>query len=356
LKQSLKVKVSVMKRSAGLGVRTIILFALFLASLAFMATPFLGNVVTQIQQQPQETTSQLETLIPPTEPATPRIIPDPCSNSESLPQNENTYPNQDELVQFALDEINYMRTLYGLTNVTLSKNPCGQLHAEEMLENRYMSHWNLAGYKPYMRYTEAGGTGSVSENVGYQYNSYEIDQRKAIRDITEGMMYNDAEWDWGHRDNILDPRHNRVSLGVAYDENYLYLVQDFEDYYFKNFDLEREGKNIRIELTVTQVEWEPSHIQVHYDPHPKSVAVEDMNTPPYNGAYNGGQYIGVMAPENMYAETGVTVSAEEWSVAGRSFLTYFNLQGFYKENGKGVYTLYLYSNEESWTTISIWLN
>lgn len=345
-----------MKRCAALGVRTIILFALFLVSLALMATPFLGNLGNWAQTQNQETAPQPETLVTPTEPSTPRIIPNPSSKTESLPQDENTDSRQDELVQFALDEINCMRTLYGLANVTLSKNRCGQLHAEEMLENRYMSHWNLAGYKPYMRYTEAGGMGSVSENVGYQYNSYEIDQKKAIRDITEGMMYNDAEWNWGHRDNILDPRHNRVSLGVAYDENYLYLVQVFEDYCFKNFDLEKEGKNIRIELKVTPAEWEPSHIQVHYDPQPKSVTVEDMNTPPYNGAYNGGQYIGVIAPENMYAETGITVPAEEWDVAGRSFSTYFNLQSFYKENGKGVYTLYLYSDGESWTTISIWLN
>jgi len=58
-----------------------------------------------------------------------------------------------------------MRTLHGLTNVTLGNIPCGQLHVEEMLENRYMIHWNLAGYKPYMRYPEAGGAGSVSENV-----------------------------------------------------------------------------------------------------------------------------------------------------------------------------------------------
>ena len=57
----------------------------------------------------------------------------------------------------------------GLTNVTLSAIDSAQLHAENLLDNNYFSHWDLNGYKPYMRYTLAGGSGSVSENCAVTY-------------------------------------------------------------------------------------------------------------------------------------------------------------------------------------------
>ncbi len=41
------------------------------------------------------------------------------------------------------------------------------------------------------------------------------------------MVYDDADYDWGHRDNILHEDYSRVSIGVAHDERQLYLVQDF---------------------------------------------------------------------------------------------------------------------------------
>lgn len=126
-------------------------------------------------------------------------------------------------------------------------------------------------------------------------------------------MYNDAEWNCGHRDNILDPIPDRVSLGVTFDKNYLYLVRDFGDYNFKSFDLKMEGKVIWIELKVKPTEWEPPHIQVHYYPPLRSLAVEDRIKSPYNGTYNGGEYIDVVTSENKYAETGVTVSQKNGS-------------------------------------------
>jgi len=41
------------------------------------------------------------------------------------------------------------------------------------------------------------------------------------------MVYDDGEYDWGHRDNILKEDYSRVSVGVAHDESRVYLVQDF---------------------------------------------------------------------------------------------------------------------------------
>jgi hypothetical protein len=41
------------------------------------------------------------------------------------------------------------------------------------------------------------------------------------------MVYDDADYKWGNRDNILYEDYTTVSIGVAYNENKLYLVQDF---------------------------------------------------------------------------------------------------------------------------------
>lgn len=45
------------------------------------------------------------------------------------------------------------------------------------------------------------------------------------------MMYEDADWDWMHRDNILGKWHTHVNIGIAYDKTHVFLVQDFEDNY-----------------------------------------------------------------------------------------------------------------------------
>jgi len=42
-----------------------------------------------------------------------------------------------------------------------------------------------------------------------------------------GMVYDDSYYKWGNRDNILYEDYTTVSIGVAYNENKLYLVQDF---------------------------------------------------------------------------------------------------------------------------------
>ena len=97
-----------------------------------------------------------------------------------------------------------------------------------MLQNNFFSHWDTNGYKPYMRYSLAGGKGAVAENIAVMY-SHTPDLEATVAELERIMMYDDAEWDWGHRDNILKPFHNKVSIGIAYDNYNLYFVEDFED-------------------------------------------------------------------------------------------------------------------------------
>src|SRR5690348_6337980 len=98
----------------------------------------------------------------------------------------------------------------------------------------------MYGMKPYMRYTLVGGTQGVAENIAYQSGSYctllfcngNINPSNALQEMEYSMMYNDSACcNNGHRDNILDPNHNQVSIGIAYNSSTIYFTEDFIDSY-----------------------------------------------------------------------------------------------------------------------------
>ena len=113
-----------------------------------------------------------------------------------------------------------------------------------MLVNGFLGHWWTDGRKPYMVYTQLGGTSYARENaaiVGFTPDEYvqldcarilisceKVEPEEDILDLQNAMMYDDAESDWGHRDNILDPGHRKVSIGIAFDRDLLTFVQHFE--------------------------------------------------------------------------------------------------------------------------------
>jgi uncharacterized protein YkwD len=108
------------------------------------------------------------------------------------------------------ERINRDRLTHGLKPVQWDDlaSRVGDLHCREMLRNRYVSHWNLEGYKPYHRYSFAGGTDSVHENVSGSdgaVGSGGLAQvlPRAIQ-CHARMMAERPPLD-GHRRNILDP-------------------------------------------------------------------------------------------------------------------------------------------------------
>ena len=135
---------------------------------------------------------------------------------------------------YMLELINDERVSAGLNPVVLGDNAAAQLHAEASLENCFSSHWGIDGLKPYMRYSLAGGYQSNGENGsgrsycikasdGYRTNS---SAEQGIRRAMDGLM--DSP---GHRDNILDPWHKKVNIGLAWDRYNFQVVQHFEGDY-----------------------------------------------------------------------------------------------------------------------------
>ena len=113
-----------------------------------------------------------------------------------------------------------------------------------MLAHDYFGHWWADGRKPYMVYSQTGGTSYAGENAATsgwtdrEWNAQSCGSRlvrciapdlaESITDHQQSMMYDDAHADWGHRDNILGESHRAVNIGVASNGRRATFVQHFE--------------------------------------------------------------------------------------------------------------------------------
>jgi hypothetical protein len=229
---------------------------------------------------------------------------------------------------------------YGLPNVTLCEDVFGQHHAENMLIHDYFSHWDVQGLKPYTRFTLLNGSGSVQENIAYYYNSAGINHREALEILEYEMMYNDAMHDWGHRDNILDPHHNKVCIGIAFDSTHLYLVQDFVNDYIeweKPISLNQDGT---VEMSGTLMDFDIYLITIFFDENLEHLTKEQLSSSRYQGSYNQGDYIGGVPPPGSKMQNGITINPSQWQINNDHFSIKFNLRKALVE-GSGWYTVFL---------------
>lgn len=258
-----------------------------------------------------------------------------------------TFPSDyAQLANFTLNLVNQDRASAGLAPVSLSPVQSGQQHANSMLYFGYFSHWDTQGFKPYMRYSLLGGAGAVEENVAFEYFPSHFrstsDVEEAISYLENQMMFNDSACcQNGHRDNILSPNHNRVSIGIAYNESYVYLVQDFENYLFNFSQPVLSGSIVRLDGP-SSARLGELWVYVFYDKSPAPLSAAQLNKPPYQQSYDQGIFIGgVVPPCSVSCITypgNITVTAQSWKVSSTSANIVFSLSDFTRAYGKGVYT------------------
>jgi uncharacterized protein YkwD len=270
---------------------------------------------------------------------------------QPLGPEPKTVPRE-ELVQYALRVINDDREDFGLLPVELSPNQAAQVHAEDVLRTKQISHWMTTGEKPYMTYTRYSGEGSVQQNVaiaGFSAAQYEecrtsilvdcekIEPISTIEELESEMMYNDKECcNDGHRNNILDPRHTHVSIGIVYDEYYLAFVQNFEN----NYGLDVSVNNGQIRISGQLEEGELEQISIYYDKMPDPDAYEENKQ---RLSYSAGDLVAIVVkplpPGYFYENTGdyTLVQANRWG-EGSSVNVMFNLASAVQDDG--VYTLF----------------
>jgi uncharacterized protein YkwD len=259
-----------------------------------------------------------------------------------------------ELIEYTLFLINAARSKNNISEVNLNDIQSAQLHAENMLNVGFFSHWNLEGEKPYMRYSKNGGNGIVSENIGWIRFSGTLDPKKAINHSLYQMLYEDSSWQWVHRDNILNPMNNQVDLGIAYNETCLYLVLDFEAEYFEVFEIEQNDSRFRLTAVSEIKNWIPSKIQIQFDPLPSLLTKQIINKKPYSEQYDSGKYIGTIIPKNYDSIDLFPIRAEKWLTTQYSWEVTFDLRKVFELYGEGVYTLYIFEDDRFWSSRSFW--
>jgi len=135
----------------------------------------------------------------------------------------------EELKQIALDDINKYRTAKSLRTLILGSAVSSQLYSEELLEEGCIHHISNNGEGPMLRYKSNGDKMYlIAENISGGSGTSWMTPEQSILDGNRRMMFEDADSNWGHRDNILESGHKSVSIGIAYDSERLVMVQDFE--------------------------------------------------------------------------------------------------------------------------------
>jgi len=321
--------------------------AVFFAGLSTSSSP---TVTEPLPPSPSTNVPSSTSTPPPVEstPAPETAKPPVTPTSPSTPVQPPVYEHE-ELVAYALELINRDREANGLGPVTLGSNTAAQKHAEERLANRYGSHWGMDGLKPYMRYTLAGGENYEAENgfftetiwYGGRDPSYRRDPKEMLEQAQESLMTSP-----GHRKNILDKWHKKVNLGIAYDNERLDLVQQFEGDYINFSKLPSISGNILSmtgKVTIGTIE----NVTLHYDPLPEPLSPEQLNSPPYDYAYGLGEKVGFIVsplPPNYYyidlPSSAVVANAWDVESAG-SFMIEVNTSQIL-EKGEGVYTVVIW--------------
>jgi len=279
-------------------------------------------------------------------------------------------PDYCTLAAFALAQINADRAANGTGPVSLDYNQAAQQHADSMLYYGYFSHYDTQGYKPYMRYTLLGGLGADYENVafyGAQFRSTTAVE-DAVKSLEHLMVYNDSACcNNGHKFNILNPLHNQVSIGIAYNSNYVYFDEEFENNYLNlNFSVTGPSASdpyyVTMTGTPTQAVATPDSIYIAFD----NTTVPETRAQLSNGPreYGPGTLVGGILPREPFLGTcaqftaGTTVCADTWKFTSSNVDIAFSLKEFVKNYGPGVYTVYLItgvSTSSALTTISIFV-
>ena len=216
----------------------------------------------------------------------PTVTTTPTSRSAPEP-TATPAPQLEELRRLALELINRDRADHDLPPVLLGSNPAAQLHAEDMLEHNYQGHWWADGRKPYMVYSQTGGTSYVAENAasgGWTDQEWEEAScgsllvscsvphpATAISELQRLMMYDDADADWGHRDNILGKSHRAVNIGIATNRKRVTFVQHFEGGAAVALASPTLSTDNRLSFEVAKQEPEMSIggvVSIYYDPLP----------------------------------------------------------------------------------------
>ncbi len=193
--------------------------------------------------------------------------------------------NLADLQQYMLELVNQARAGNGLTPVVWDNFAAqvAQDHAEDMATYQYMSHWNRLGYGPDVRYSLAGGAEWVQENVYSASYRFDDGSPAPIEDWRVEVEKAHDAWmsSPGHRANILNPEHNHLGVGIAYNvaTGDIRMAQEFINRYVELDAVPRvasPGDTLTISGELLPGATDPL-VNLAYEPLPQPFTIDQLN-------------------------------------------------------------------------------
>jgi uncharacterized protein YkwD len=171
----------------------------------------------------------------------------------------------------------------------------------EAAENKYISHWDMAGEKPYHRYAFAGGYDHISENAFGEWTTGWYDNSsttvlKMMKDGHESFMAERAPAN-GHKKNVIDISHNYVGIGFYLTKNQFRYYEEFINRYL-------EFENIPASLNVNEAgsisfktdgSCFPYFITIYREDFPLPLKPEQLNKKGSYSDFSNQQYLNIPA-------------------------------------------------------------
>ncbi len=277
-----------------------------------------------------------------------------------VPENTITATDLIQIKQKLVDLINEGRQSLQLKPVAIDElaSQVGERHCQEMLAENYFSHWNIAGLKPYMRYSSAGGTDALMENLsqgGGYYNNLE-----RLTNVLVEMhlrMFNEKPPNDGHRQAIIHPQNTHVGIGIAFDEGQVKLAEEFISRYVEIKEISSQvkaGNQIDIAGKILNPkEYELAGISVFHEPTPQSLTREELNS---RGSYSLPETETILKPMvygNVFYTDGSKGEIDYKKTSGK-----FSCQVVFAKDRKGIYTIvvWLKTEKEKFLATNISIN
>ncbi len=198
-----------------------------------------------------------------------------------------TLPDVPVLQQQMLALVNGARVANGLFPVAWDETAvsAATLHAQDMAQHNYFSHWNQEGLGPEHRYMLIGGEHVVMENLHSFFYTYEdgraapiTNWQEVIQNAHDGLMNSP-----GHYANIMDPAHTHVGIGMAYnaETGQFRLAQEFTNQYVQlvqPIPVEVElGDVVVVNGRITSNNISNILLNLSYEPFPDSMTIKELD-------------------------------------------------------------------------------
>jgi hypothetical protein len=208
----------------------------------------------------------------------------------------------------------------------------------EAAENGYISHWNMAGEKPYHRYAFAGGYDHVAENVFGEWTTGSYD--KSSSSITEKMKAGHASFMSerapadGHKKNIINKTHNFVGIGFYITDDQFRYNEEFIDRYLEFEDIPAQavaGEKTSITFSCPGGNY-PYYIIIYREDFPAPKKPSELNKTGSYSDYSNEEFLKLTA----------------WEIARYKMGNKYIVPLTFRK--KGLYYIHIYTDEREITT------